>query len=82
MLSAPGADFWEGPKRRGATGDAIFGNKFFPSYVHMPPNSTLDERGVENCFSETASTAVPRCCTLSLEAQACRIRAVSALVRR
>ena len=82
MLSAPGADFWEGTKRRGATGDAVFGNKYFPAYAHTPPDSTLDEGGVENCFSETASTAAPRCSTLSLEARACRIRAVSALVRR
>ena len=50
MLSAPGADFWEGPKRRGATGDAVFGNKYFPAYAHTPPDSTLDEGGVEKLF--------------------------------
>ena len=36
MLSAPVSDSWEGPKRQGATGDAIFGNKFFPLYPHAP----------------------------------------------
>ena len=59
-----------------------FRKQVFPRARAHAPDSTLDEGGVENCFSETASTAVPRCCTLSLEAQACRIRAVSALVRR
>ena len=69
-------------KTADAIGDAIFGNKFFPLYPHMPPFSTLDEGGVRKLFSETASTAAPRWSTLPLEAQACRIQAVSALVRR
>ena len=41
MPSAPVSDSWEGPKRRDATGDAIFGNKFFdsnaPPYPHFRP---------------------------------------------
>ena len=35
MPSAPVSDSWEGPKRRDATGDAIFGSKFFDS--NAPP---------------------------------------------
>ena len=51
MLSAPVSDSWEGPKRQGATGDAIFGNNFFPSYPLTPPFSTLHEGGVRKLFS-------------------------------
>jgi len=36
MPSAPVSDSWEGPKRRDATGDAIFGNRFFDSHVRTP----------------------------------------------
>ena len=82
MHSAPVSDSWDGPKRRGATGDAILGSKFFPTYSQTPSFSNIGGGGSENFFSETASTAAPRCSTLSLEARACRIRAVSALVRR
>jgi hypothetical protein len=82
MLSAPGSDFWEGPKRPGAIGDAIFGNNFFPSYPHTPPLSTSDEGGIRFFFSETASTAAARWSTLPLEVQACRIQAVLALALR
>jgi hypothetical protein len=56
MPSAPVSDSWEGPKRRDATGDAIFGNRFFDSHVRTPPFSTLEEGGSENFFSETAAT--------------------------
>jgi len=41
MLSAPVSDSWEGPKRRGATGDAILGRKFFPTYSQTPSFSTF-----------------------------------------
>ena len=47
MPSAPVSDSWEGPKRRDATGDAIFGNRFFDSHVRTPPFSTLEEGGSE-----------------------------------
>ena len=50
MLSAPGADFWEGPKRRGATGDAVFGNKYFPAYAHTPPRFDLGRRRGRKLF--------------------------------
>ena len=82
MLSAPGSDLWAGPKRPGAIGEAIFGNKFFPSHTLTPPLFDLARRGPKTFFSETASTAAPRWSTLPLEAQACRIPAVSALARR
>ena len=48
MPSAPVSDSWEGPKRRDATGDAIFGSKFFDSNAPpVPPFSTLEEGGSE-----------------------------------
>ena len=51
MPSAPVSDSWEGPKRRDATGDAIFGNKFFDSNSRpYPPFSTLEEGGSEFFF--------------------------------
>jgi hypothetical protein len=57
MPSAPVSDSWEGPKRRDATCDAIFGNRFFDSNARpYPPFSTLEEGGSENFFSETAAT--------------------------
>ena len=37
MPSAPVSDYWEGPKRRGATGDAIFGNNIFDLNVRSTP---------------------------------------------
>jgi hypothetical protein len=37
MPSAPVSDSWEGPKRRGATGDAIFGNNIFDLNVRSTP---------------------------------------------
>ena len=56
MHSAPVSDSWEGPKRRGATGDAILGSKFFPTYSQTPSFSTIAGGGSENFFSETAAT--------------------------
>ena len=50
MLSAPGADFWEGPKRRGAPGDAIFGNKYFPAHAHTPPIRPWTKEGSKTVF--------------------------------
>ena len=56
MPSAPVSDSWEGPKRRDATGDAIFGNRDFDSNARPYPFSTFGEGGSENFFSETAAT--------------------------
>ena len=50
MLSAPGADFWEGPKRRGAPGDAIFGNKYFAAHAHTPPIRPWTKEGSKTVF--------------------------------
>ena len=58
-----------------------FRKQVFPLAHAHPPFRPCKE-GSENFFSETASTAAPRWSTLPLEAQACRIQAVSALVRR
>jgi hypothetical protein len=55
MHSAPVSDSWDGPKRRGATGYAILGSKFFPTYSQTPSFSTIGGGGSENFFSETAS---------------------------
>jgi len=71
MPSAPVSDSWEGPKRRDATGDAIFGNRFFDSHVRTPPFSTLEEGGSENFFFGNRRDTVPRWSEWSLEAQAC-----------
>ena len=50
MPSAPVSDSWEGPKRRDATGDAIFGNRDFDSNARPYPFSTFGEGGSENFF--------------------------------
>ena len=50
MLSAPVSDSWEGPERRGATGEAIFGNSFFRTHVRTPPLFDLGGRGVRQLF--------------------------------
>jgi len=72
MLSAPISDSWEGPERRGATGDAIFGNRFFDSNARpVPPFSTLEEGGSENFFFGNRRDTAPRWSGWSLEAQAC-----------
>ena len=55
MLSAPVADSWEGLKRRGAVGDAIFGKKFFPRTLIPSPFRPFGEEGPKK-KSETAST--------------------------
>ena len=41
MLSAPLSDSWEGQNRPVATGDAILGSKFFPTYSQTPSISTF-----------------------------------------
>ena len=64
MLSAPGADFWEGPKRRGATGDAIFGNKYFPAHAHTPPIRPWTKEGSKTVFRKPPRQlrrAAPQC---------------------
>ena len=71
MLSAPVSDSWEGPERRGATGEAIFGNSFFRTHVRTPPFSTLEEGGSENFFFGNRRDTAPRWSAWSLEAQAC-----------
>ena len=50
MLSAPISDSWAGPERRGATGDAIFGNRFFDSNARPYPLFDLGGRGVRKLF--------------------------------
>ena len=50
MLSAPVSDSWEGLKRRGAIGDAIFGYQFFPSICPAPPFSTWTKGEVRKLF--------------------------------
>jgi hypothetical protein len=50
MPSAPVSDSWEGPKRRDATGDAIFGNRFFDSNARPTPLFDLGGRGVRKLF--------------------------------
>ena len=82
MLSVPVFDSWEGPKRQSAIGDAILGKKFFPAYAHTLPVRPLGEGGSENFFFGNRLDTAPRWSTVSLEAQACRIEAVSARVRR
>ena len=82
MQSAPVSDSLEGPKQRDATGDAIFGDRFFPSICPAPPFSTLDAGGSENFFFGNRLDTAPHRSTLSLEAQACQIRAVLARLRR
>ena len=73
MPSAPVSDSWEGPKRRDATGDAIFGNRFFDSNArpYRTPFSTLEEGGSENFFFGNRRDTAPRWSGWSLEAQAC-----------
>ena len=71
MPSAPVSDSWEGPKRRDATGDAIFGNRFFDSHVRTPPIFDLGGRGVRKLFFGNRRDTVPRWSEWSLEAQAC-----------
>jgi hypothetical protein len=56
MQSAPVSDSLEGPKRRYATGDAIFGDRFFPSIRPAPPFRPWTLAGPKTFFSETAST--------------------------
>ena len=71
MPSAPVSDSWEGPKRRDATGDAIFGNKFFDSNAPpYPPFSTLEEKGGPKKKFGNRRDTVPRWSEWSLEAQA------------
>ena len=54
--------------------------RFSPHTRSRPPFRPWTKEGSE-FFSETASTAAPRWSILPLEARACRIQAVSALVR-
>ena len=50
MLSAPISDSWAGPGRRGATGDAIFGNRFFDSNARPYPLFDLLRMGGPKTF--------------------------------
>ena len=56
MLSAPVSDSWEGPKRRGAPREAIFGNRVFDSNHVSTPFRPSEDGGSENFFSEIAAT--------------------------
>ena len=58
MLSAPVSDSWEGPKRRGTTGEEIFGNRVFDSTAHSPPFRPSEDGGSGNFFRKP-----PRHCT-------------------
>jgi len=71
MPSAPVSDSWEGPKRRDATGDAIFGNRFFDSNARRTPLFDLGIRGVRKLFFGNRRDTAPRWSAWSLEAQAC-----------
>ena len=82
MHSAPVSDSWEGPKRRGATGYAILGSKFFPTYSQTPSFSTIRGGGVRKLFFGNRLGTAQRCSAPSLKVQACGIRAVPARVRR
>jgi hypothetical protein len=81
MLSAPVFDSWEGPNRQCAIGDAIFGKKFFPRTLIPSPFSLL-EKGARKLFFGNRLDTAPRWSTVSLEAKACGIQAVSARIRR
>ena len=59
MLSAPVSDSSEGPERRGATGEAIFGNSFFSNARPYPPLFDLGARGGPKTFCRKP----PRHCT-------------------
>jgi len=50
MQSAPVSDSLEGPKRRNATGDAIFGDRFFPSICPAPPFRPWTQAGPKTFF--------------------------------
>ena len=50
MPSAPVSDSWEGPKRRDATGDAIFGNRVFDSNARPYPPFRPSRKGGPKTF--------------------------------
>ena len=83
MLSAPVFDSWEGPNRQCAIGDAIFRKKFFPrTLIRTLPFFDLLEKRVRKLFFGNRLDTAPRWSTVSLEAKACGVQAVSVRIRR
>ena len=71
MLSAPVSDSWEGPNRRGATDDAIFGNRVFDSNVRSKPIFDLRRMGVGKLFFGNRRDTAPHWSAWSREGQVC-----------
>ena len=55
-----------------------FRKEVFPAYAHTLPFFDLLEKGVQNLFFGNRLDSAPRWSTVSLEAKACGIQAVSA----